>query len=91
MRSRQSSTDVKFPRFRNRRTNMRNPSSMWFSPLGCFGVYINRMRWLTSLKNAARVCLDGTIPLFSFAPSSSSMPHVLATSRTKASDVCMVS
>src|SRR4029450_4452399 len=65
---RQSSTDVKFPRCSNRRTTMLNQSSMWFSQLGCFGVYINRMRWLTSLKNAARVCLDGTIPLFSFAP-----------------------
>jgi hypothetical protein len=38
MRSRKSTTDVKFPRFSNRRTTMLNQSSMWFSQLLCFGV-----------------------------------------------------
>src|SRR6266446_5630290 len=50
MRSRKSSTDVKLPRFNNRRTTMLNQSSIWFSQLACFGVYRNRMRWLTSLE-----------------------------------------
>jgi hypothetical protein len=91
MRSRKSSTDVKFPRFSTRRTQMLNQSSIWFSQLVCFGVYINRMRWLTSLKNAARVSIDCNIPRFSFSPSSASMSHALATSLTKASDLCMLS
>jgi hypothetical protein len=38
MRSRKSTTDVKFPRFSNRRTKMLNQSSIWFSQLLCFGV-----------------------------------------------------
>jgi len=91
MRSRKSSTDVKLPRFNNRRTKMLNQSSMWFSPLVCFGVYRNRRRWWTSLKNAARVGLDCHIPLFSFSPRSSSMPQALATSLPNASDVCVLS
>jgi hypothetical protein len=87
MRSRKSSTDVKLPRLSNRRTNMLNQSSIWFSQLVCFGVYMNRMRWLTSLKNAARVGIDCHIPLFSFSPRSSPMPHALATHLTNASDL----
>ena len=59
-RSRTSTTDVKFPRFSNRRPTMLNQSSMWFSQLLCFGVERKRMRWLVSLKNAARVGIDGT-------------------------------
>ena len=87
MRSRKSSTDVKLPRLSNRRTKMLNQSSIWFSQLVCFGVYMNRMRWLTSLKNAARVGIDCNIPLFSFSPRSSTMPQALATNLTKASDL----
>ena len=86
MRSRKSSTDMKLPRFNNRRTTMLNQSSMWFSQLVCFGVYRNRMRWLTSLKNAARVGIDCNIPLFSFSPKSSSRQHPRATNLTKVSD-----
>ena len=91
MRSRKFSTDVKLPRLSNRRTTMLNQSALWFSQLVCFGVYMNRMRWLTSLKNAARVGIDGHIPLCSFSPRSSPMPHALATNLTKASDLCMLS
>jgi len=91
IRSRKSSTDVKLPRLSNRRTKMLNQSSIWFSQLVCFGVYMNRMRWLTSLKNAARVDIDCKIPRFSFSPRSSAMPHALATSLTKASDLCVLS
>ena len=91
MRSRKSSTDVKLPRFSTRRTTMLNQSSMWFSQLVCFGVYRNRMRWWTSLKNAARVGIDCNIPLFSFSPRSSSMPQALATSLTNASDLWVLS
>ena len=91
MRSRKSATDVKFPRFSNRRTTMLNQSSIWFSQLLCFGVERKRMRWLASLKNAARVGIDCTIPLFSFSPRSSLMPHTRATSLTKASDLWVLS
>ena len=87
MRSRKSSTDVKLPRFSNRRTQMLNQSSMWFSQLVCCGVYMNRMRWWTSLKNAARVGIDCHIPRCSFSPRSSAMPQALATSLTNASDL----
>src|SRR4030095_16080493 len=83
--------DVKFPRFSNRRTKMLNQSSMWFSQLLCFGVERKRMRWLVSLKNAARVGIDCKIPRFSFSPNSSLMPHTRATSLTKASDLCVLS
>ena len=86
MRSRKSSTDVKLPRFNHRRTKMLNQSSIWFSQLVCFGVYRNRMRWWTSLKNAARVGIDCNIPLFSFSPKSSSMQHPRATNLTQVSD-----
>jgi len=91
MRSRKSSTDVKLPRFSTRRTKMLNQSSIWFSQLVCFGVYMNRMRWLTSLKNAARVGIDCHIPRFSFSPRSSAMPQALATNLTNASDLCVLS
>jgi hypothetical protein len=91
MRSRQSSTDVKLPRLSNRRTNMLNQSSMWVSPLVCFGVYMHRMRWRTSLKNAARVGIDCHIPRCSFSPRASAMPQALATSLTNASDLCVLS
>ena len=91
IRSRKSSTDVKLPRLSNRRTNMLNQSSIWLSQLVCFGVYMNRMRWFTSLKNAARVDIDCTIPRFSFFPSSSAMLQALATKLTKASDLCVLS
>ena len=91
IRSRKSSTDVKLPRLSNRRTKMLNQSSIWFSQLVCFGVYRNRMRWLPSLKNAARVDIDCSIPRCSFSPRSSAMPQALATSRTKASDLCVLS
>jgi len=47
---------------------MLNQSSMWWSQLVCFGVYRNRMRWLTSRKNAARVGIDCHIPLFQTPP-----------------------
>jgi hypothetical protein len=90
MRSRKSATDVKLPRLSNRRTNMLNQSSMWFSQLVCFGVYMNRRRWLTSLQNAARVGIDCPIPLFSCSPRSSPMPQALATHLTTASDLCML-
>ena len=91
MRSRKSSTDVQLPRLSNRRTTMLNQSSIWFSQLVCFGVYIHRRRWRTSLKNAARVSSDCHLPRFSFSPRSASMSHALATSLTKASDLCMLS
>ena len=71
MRSSKSSTDVKLPRFSTRRTKMLNQKAIWFSQLVCFGVYRNPMRWLTALKNAARVGIDCNIPLFSFSPKSS--------------------
>jgi hypothetical protein len=87
MRWRKSSTDVKFPRFSNRRTKMLNQSSIWFSQLVCFGVYRKRIPWVTSLKNSARVSIDCKIPRFSFSPRSSVMPQASATSRTKASDL----
>ena len=86
MRSRKSSTDVKLPRFNTRRTTMLNQRAMWCSQLVGFGVYRNRMRWLTSLKNAARVGIDCPIPLFSFSPQSSSMQHPRATNRPQVSD-----
>ena len=38
MRSRQSSTDVQFPRFSKRRTTMLHQSSLWFNQLVCYGV-----------------------------------------------------
>ena len=82
MRSRKSATDVKFPRFSNRRTKMLHQSSIWFSQLLCCGVERKRMRWLASLKNAARVGIDCTRPRFSFSPHSSVMPHTRATSLT---------
>lgn len=91
MRSRKSSTDVQFPRFSNRRTTMLNQRSLWFSQLVCFGVYIHRRRWLTSLKNAARVSLDCHLPRFSFSPRSASLSQALAPRLTKASDLCMLS
>jgi hypothetical protein len=50
MRSRQSSTDVKFPRFRNRRTKMLNQSSIWFSQLVCFGVYITPLLYFSEYQ-----------------------------------------
>ena len=90
-RSRQFSTDVTLPRFSNQRTNMLNHSSLWFSHLVCLGVYMNRRRWLTSLKNAARVCIDCKRPRFSFSPRAASLPQALATSLTHASDLCMLS
>jgi hypothetical protein len=86
-RSRRSATDVKLPRFRHRRTTMLSQSSMWCSQLVGCGVYRNRRRWLTSLKHAARVGLDGPLPLVSCSPRASSMPQALATSLPKASDV----
>src|SRR6266446_4009785 len=45
-RSRMCSTEVKVPRFNTRRTTRLNQSAIGFSPLGCFGVYKHRRRWL---------------------------------------------
>ena len=90
-RSRKASTDVKWPRLSNRRTTMLHQRAIWRSQLMCFGVYMHRRRWLTSLKHAARVGIACPLPLVSFSPRSSPRPPALATHRPHASDVCMVS
>jgi hypothetical protein len=67
-RSRQCSTDVKFPRLSHRRTTRLHQRALWCSHLGGCGVYRHRMRWRTALQNAARVGIDGPLPLVSFSP-----------------------
>jgi hypothetical protein len=85
-RSRRAATDVTCPRFNNRRPTRLNQRAIWVSPRVCFGVDMQRIRWLPSLKNSARVDLDGPSPRFSFSPSASLRPQASAPSRTKASD-----
>jgi hypothetical protein len=68
---------------------MLHQSAIWFNQLVGVGGDMPRRRWLASLKNAARVDIDCTIPRFSFSPRASAMPQALATSLTKASDFCV--
>src|SRR3954452_10264027 len=84
-----SSSEQKLDRFSSFLTRMLNQISIWFSHELCLGVYANRIRWLGSLKNSARLACDFSTPPFSFCPRSSSIPHACATYSTRLSDWCV--
>src|SRR3954452_18665096 len=84
-----SSTEVKLERRSNFRTRILNQISTWLSHEVCFGVYTNRMRWLGSDRNAARLGCDFSPPCLPLTPNSSWTPQVWATHTTRLSDWCV--
>ncbi len=77
------------PRRSSRRTRILNQISIWFSHEPCFGVYTNRMRWVGSLRKAARVGIDRRMPALSFTPRSPGYASWAATRRTRVADGCV--
>src|SRR5262249_21620168 len=84
-----SSRERKLDRFSSFLTRVLNHTSIWFRHELCLGVSTNRIRWLGSLRNAARLACDFNTPLFSFCPRSSVIPQASATYSTSASDGCL--
>src|SRR5262245_44394670 len=84
-----SSVEVKLDRFSSFLARMPNQISTWFSHEQCLGVYMNRILWVESLRNAFRLAFDFSTPALPFSPRSSAIPHAPATYSTRLSDWCV--